>query len=452
MQLFKKIENYFLDTDYIKDLSRLVSGTLIANLIPILISPVLARMYTPEAFGTFGLYISIVNIATILFTGRYEFAIVLSKSQNEATNLFYLAISLGLLCLIIGYLGIGIFFSMASGITMDSNLWIFAIPISAYLVAINRTLMYFSSNIRDYKAVAVNKIIRATSVATFKVLSYPVSKTFGLITGNLIGFLIAASSYMMIVKRKRQIQFHRINFPSLFSTAIAFKKFFQFDLLSGLLNAISLNIPIIILSIYYTKSVVGQYSMAFTIINLPMILIGSSIGQIFYERISKLDTQSQISQASKKVINQLLVMGSFMMIILAFGDQLFSFVLGDNWLQAGIFAQYMAPWVYMVFIASPLSNLYLKHSLQKRLLSFNIILLLSRTLVLLGSIYLLKDVYLVILLFSIAGFLIYYILFTKELKLSKLAYRNFGLKVLLPLLAGMLVLAIKAILISAMHG
>ncbi len=102
MKLFKNIHKLLLDSDYLKDLSKLVSGSMIANLLPILISPVLSRMYSPETFGTFGLYISIVNIATVVFTGRYEYAIVLSKTRKEVMELFYLAMLIGLVWLIIG--------------------------------------------------------------------------------------------------------------------------------------------------------------------------------------------------------------------------------------------------------------------------------------------------------------------------------------------------------------
>ena len=448
MKFFSKIKDSLLDGDYLKDLSKLVSSTLIANLIPILISPVLARMYSPEAFGYFGLYISVVNIATVLFTGRYEMAIVLSKTRQEAVNLIYLALLIGMSLMIIGYMIIVLIYMFSPGISSESYFWVWAVPVSAYMVAVNRTLVNFSSSLRDYGSIALNKIIRASSVGSFKMLAFPLMKASGLIVGNILGFLSTVTSYLVIVIRKKHLILHKISLSSLSATARAHKKFFQFDLISGLLNAISLNIPIIILSLYYTKEIVGHYSMAFTIINLPMMLIGTSIGQIYYERISKLDSPLEISRSTAKVFQQLLLMGSTVMLILIFGDLIFSFVLGKVWRQAGEFAQYMAPWVYLVFIASPISNIYLKFGMQRRLMNFNIVLLLSRVAVLFGAVFLLEDVKLVVLLFSLTGFLIWYVLLLRELKLSKLPVKKFGFQVLIPLIVSVGILGIRYLINS----
>jgi len=446
MKIFSKIKEYLLDGDYLKDLSRLVSSTLIANLIPIIISPVLARMYSPEAFGIFGLYISIVNIATVIFTGRYEMAIVLSKTRKEAVNLIYLALLIGLVLMFIGYLVVILICLISPTISSGSHIWIWAIPISAYMVAVNRTLVNFSSSQRDYGSIALNKIIRASSVGSIKMLVFPLLRSGGLIIGNLLGFVGTVSSYLFIVIRKKHLILHKIKPGSLFSTAITHKKFFQFDLISGLLNAVSLNIPIIILSLYYSKELVGHYSMAFTIINLPMMLIGTSIGQIYYERISKLKSQEEISQSTSKVLQQLILMGSSVMLVLVFGDVLFSFVLGRIWIQAGEFAQYMAPWVYIVFIASPISNIYLKYGMQKRLMNFNIVLLISRVAVLFGAVFILKDVKLVVLLFSITGFIIWFALLVRELIICKLPVRRYSFRVLIPLIVALGFLVIRNLL------
>ena len=141
-----------------------------------------------------------------------------------------------------------------------------------------------------------------------------------------------------------------------------------------------------------------------------------------------------------------------MMIILVFGDNLFAFILGKKWEQAGTFAQYMAPWVYVVFVASPVSNLYLKLSQQRRLLHFNMLLLSLRTLALLATIYLFKEVDFVVLVFSLTGFLIWFVLYLREIKISNLALRKFSFKLLMPLVAGLLLLAVKILLINEING
>lgn len=50
----------------------LISGTLFAQLLPFLISPILTRIFTPQQFGEFGLYFSITMICSVFITARYE--------------------------------------------------------------------------------------------------------------------------------------------------------------------------------------------------------------------------------------------------------------------------------------------------------------------------------------------------------------------------------------------
>lgn len=450
MKSILKIKDYLLDGDYLKDLSKLVSGTMIANIIPLIISPILARLYAPEAFGIYGLYISIVNIATIAFTGRYELAIFLAKSRGEALDLLNLSTIIGIVLIVVGYLAIVILVIFSPEITASSHLWIWAVPITAFLIAVNRTLVNYSSYLRDYRNVAINKVSKSLNVGLFKTLLYTLSKGIGLILGNLLGIFITVMSYGALLYRKRHFIFHRLSLQSILSAGRNHKNFFRFDLISAIFNAISINIPIIILSAYYEESLVGQFSMAFTILNLPMMLIGSSIGQIYYERISKIESKAQIAIFTNKIIRQLALMGSVVMIILVFGDTIFSFVLGERWTQAGVFAQYMAPYVYLVFIAAPISQIYARYSIQKRVLNFNIVLLSSRALIMFSSIYLLKDIDHVVLLFSVSGLITYFIFFIRELRIVGLPFRANSIVILSPLMIGMLILLLRQLITTGL--
>ena len=79
---------------FLKNVSKLALGTGIAQLITILISPVLTRLFLPEQYGIFALYVSLITILSVFSTCRYEFAIVLPKSKRRAEELYFLSISL----------------------------------------------------------------------------------------------------------------------------------------------------------------------------------------------------------------------------------------------------------------------------------------------------------------------------------------------------------------------
>ena len=57
-----KKKNNYIKSDFIKNIIKLLTTTSVAQLIPLLITPVLTQYFTAEDFGTYGLYISICTI------------------------------------------------------------------------------------------------------------------------------------------------------------------------------------------------------------------------------------------------------------------------------------------------------------------------------------------------------------------------------------------------------
>ena len=71
------IKNLKPKSEFSKNVLTLMTGTTIAQAIPIAISPILTRIYSPEDFGVFVLYTAIVSLVTAISTGKYELAIML---------------------------------------------------------------------------------------------------------------------------------------------------------------------------------------------------------------------------------------------------------------------------------------------------------------------------------------------------------------------------------------
>ena len=79
-------------SEFTKNVLTLMTGTSIAQAIPIAITPILTRIYSPNEFGLFALYMSIVSVVVIMATGRYELAIVLPKNNEDAANIVALSL------------------------------------------------------------------------------------------------------------------------------------------------------------------------------------------------------------------------------------------------------------------------------------------------------------------------------------------------------------------------
>lgn len=69
-----------------------MGGSSIAALITIISTPILTHYFTPDAFGIFAVFSSITGIISIIACMRYELAIMLPKSDDEAINIFALCL------------------------------------------------------------------------------------------------------------------------------------------------------------------------------------------------------------------------------------------------------------------------------------------------------------------------------------------------------------------------
>ncbi len=74
------------------DVLKLVTGTTLAQVITILAAPVITRLYGPEAFGFLAIFASITSILGVIACMRYEMAIMLPKTDEEAANLLGLCL------------------------------------------------------------------------------------------------------------------------------------------------------------------------------------------------------------------------------------------------------------------------------------------------------------------------------------------------------------------------
>src|SRR5690606_9512079 len=79
---------------YARNVATLISGSAVAQAIPVAISPILTRIYTPEEFGIFATYLGIAAIASVLVTGRYELAIMLPERDEDAIQVAALSLLL----------------------------------------------------------------------------------------------------------------------------------------------------------------------------------------------------------------------------------------------------------------------------------------------------------------------------------------------------------------------
>lgn len=136
---------------------------------------------------------------------------------------------------------------------------------------------------------------------------------------------------------------------------------------TALLDVITLQIPILLISTLYGASKAGQFSLAWRVLVLPASILGTSIGQVFFQRFSLAWPDNTAAWTLlTKTWRALAIVGFFpTVLIMIYGENLFSTLFGRNWAESGKMASILAPMLFATLLHSPTSTSSIVLGLQK---------------------------------------------------------------------------------------
>jgi len=405
----------------------LMTGASIAQVIPVVISPILTRVYTPENFGIFALFISITGILSVIVTGRYGLAVMLPEKDEESINILILSI---LIAFGVGLIVLVIVCILNNQITKllgnrETSRWLYFIPLAILLTGTYQSLNYWSIRKKHFKSVSFSKVGQSTTRAATSI-SLGVLKfgSAGLIIANFVGQTIATLilSWQAWKNDKEKTKF--ISKENIKKVAKKYKNFPKYNIWSALLNTASIQAPILILTPFFGSEVVGFYSLSQRVLTMPISLLGQAVGQTFFQKASEnKNDRKRLQYITFEVYKKLLYTGCFPLLIITFlGKEIFSLIFGAQWIMAGKYAQILSIWILLVFISSPLSTLFIVLKKMKQGLIADIILFSSRVFsLLIGAMYF-KNIEISIILFGIVSAIIWLGLCLYILKLVDIHY------------------------------
>ena len=326
--MISKLLNLLPKGDFFKNVLTLITGTTIAQVVPLLSYPLLTRLYTPSDFGLLGVFVSIYTILSVFATGKYELAIVLAKKNKEAVTLVYICLIINIVFSLFLLLVIIIFNNKILDLSGNQSLgyWLYFIPLVVFLLGIFQTFTYYNTREEAFKEISKSRIAKSISLSTVQVL-VGISKfsSIGLILGNIVSNFTSNLNLIKTFIKKEGVKINNsIKIKELKEVSRKHINFPKYILFSTLLNTASVQLPIIIFSIYYSSSFVGQFTLSQKVLSLPMILIGGAIGQVYYQKIAKNSSDNIVGDMTMKLYKVLLSIGIVPLVfVLFFGDSVF---------------------------------------------------------------------------------------------------------------------------------
>jgi O-antigen/teichoic acid export membrane protein len=371
---FERLKNILLQTGY-QQYSRVMSsplwkgvfviggGTALAQGIGIISTPIITRLYDPSDFGLLAIYSSVLTILLVIASLRYEYAIPVPKDSSRAANLLILCLMIitgvtGILC--ISFLLIGD--RIAEMLDLQDLLPYLWLVLVGFLGAgIYQALNYWAIRQRDYPRITRTKINQSLGGSLSKILfGFLALGPLGLILGHIISNVAGIYTFTKAIIRKDRSTFRDISVTGIKSVAREYRSFPMYSAPATLLFAVSLQIPVFMLTVMYGLDVVGWYTLAHQMLALPVALISGSMAQAFYGEAAKSarERPETLRRLYLDTTKKLALIGIPLLGVIAIvAPWIFPIVFGGAWEEAGLFCLPLALVAVSQFIVTPTSKL-----------------------------------------------------------------------------------------------
>ncbi len=346
-----------------RNTSVLISGTVVAQAIPILLQPFLRRFFTPDVFGSYSVYLSIIGIVIMLTSLRYDSAIVLPKKDKDASNLLALVIIVNFIFSLF-FLTIVLLFKKSLlnllNLKNEFSFLLYLIPAGIFLIGTFQAFNYWLIRKKAFREISVNKIMRRSVEGVTQVIFSLFRNSKGLLLGDIAG-QIANVVTAFIQAWKKELRFDKVSFVKIRYLFYKYSEFPKYNLIPSVMSACSYFMPVIFVNKFYGSEYTGYFDLSRLLLSLPLALIASSVSSVLLQKVSEsFKSGKSFILELKPVIILISAVSLFGIIIISlFGVGLFSFLFGKIWGFSGEMSRFMV-WSYTLnFIVSSFSTVFI---------------------------------------------------------------------------------------------
>lgn len=362
MNLIRSIRNRFSSTEgaFFKNVAWLFAGSAAAQVLTLAVSPILSRLYSPDAFGSLGVFTSIASVLIIFAALRYEQAIPLADEDDDAWHLSQLAAVVAL-TFSLSVFAVLFFLSEYTELFAAENRWLFVclLPVVTFGGSLYRIALNASIRAKLYSSIASTKVRQAIGQVCVQVgmgVLYPVPA--GLISGFIVGQVGGVLHLLKSLGRAGKLGSH----STLSQLGNRAKKFKEFPLILSwaiLFNSLSIHMPGLLVAKFFGLEAAGFYFLSRRVISAPLIMIRNAISQVYLGEASGLYRSDRLRfRRLFFVTSRNLALAGFLIcgVVALLAPFLVPLAFGANWGGAGQFAQILAIHQMFQFVVGPMAQ------------------------------------------------------------------------------------------------
>jgi lipopolysaccharide exporter len=368
---------------FVRNILVVMTGTAIAQAIGFALSPVVSRLFSPSDFGVFGAFSAAVSIMSTLTTLQYSGAIILPKKNSDAVNL--LALSCLSTLVLTALCGIACLVAPTAlkALMRTSGGWALVLFVCGTLASgLNLSFQSWCVRAKAFKGTSASQVIRSLSSNGLQLGGGCLNTGApGLMVSTVLAEVAATLNLGRVVFRDWRTLQHRVRWQRIRRLAFEYRDFPLYSASTSLLNALSLGLPIFLLTHFYGLAVAGAYAFAIRVLSAPMGFILTALKQVLLQKAAEAhnDGRRLIGLYAKITLGLFAVALLPSLFLLAWAPPLFSWLFGAQWLQAGKFASSLVIWLLFLFSNAPALLFGRIIRIQRQMFLFDVAVLLLRS-------------------------------------------------------------------------
>jgi O-antigen/teichoic acid export membrane protein len=352
------LKKLFGQADFLRNTIILVFGTGVAQLIPILLQPLLRRIYTPADFGAFAVYFSLIGILTVIANFRYDLAIGLPEKDEEGANLFFLTLLINFVFNMLLLIVIVLFrHSIAQLFKFPAKFsgFLFLLPFGTFFFCSFQSMNYWLIRKKAFRSLSINKISRRGAEGIVQVAFGFFRNSAGLFWADIAGSISNNISGIRQL-RKTAFDIHFFSRPAIISVMKRYIGFPKYNLVPQLLGTLAMQFPVLIINRMFTKTDLGFFDLTQQAILAPFALISVAVSQVLLQAVTKKKRdREKFYHDFIKLTLLLLILGlASVVVIELWGPQLYSFVFGKTCRIAGEYSRILIIGFMFFLVVSPM--------------------------------------------------------------------------------------------------
>ncbi len=348
-----------------KNIVKISGGTLAGQIVSFITVPILTRIYNPEILGIW----AILNSIAILVKSFSDLGMtnsLMTMENEEKIEITYRVISTIVIFISLILASIfSLYYKFISPLNDMSLFFLFGF-ISVLMFTTQQIQLCYTwlNRIGAYDILMKNPLINGLMTGVFGIiLGLLGCKKYGYFVGVIFGQI------MTLINMKRHLpkKIITINLKDFKDVLIMNKRFVKFQLPTNIISNFKNQLPILLIKAFWGTEILGYYSITLRLLRLPISLLASSIGRVFFQTTSKMKREGkEIGNYVYQNLIKAMRIGVLPMFLLkAFGDIVIIIFLGQEWEISGKMIQILSIQYFFSFLMMTVQGLYIILNKQK---------------------------------------------------------------------------------------